>query len=109
MKKLKTTILTLILLSSFLMIFPTTTSSDIRVKPPAPPGKNKAPKVNINTPLDGSTVSGIVLITVAANDKEDGALIADIYIDGSFVIHGIEDEWFTTTFGDCMIIIEAIA
>lgn len=108
MKKLRTTILTLILLSSFLIIFPATTSSDIRVKPPVPPGKNKAPKVKIDTP-HGSKVSGIVLITVTETDKEDGNLIADIYIDGSFVIHANEYEWESTTFADGLHIIEAVA
>ncbi len=109
MKKLKTTILTLILLSSFLMIFPATTSSDIRVKPPAPPGKYKAPKVAITSPSDGSTVFGVVTISITATDKEDGDLIAYIYIDGSFVIHTNEYLWDTATFVDGLHIIEAVA
>lgn len=109
MKKLKTTIITLILLSSFLVIITPTASTDIRAKPPAPPGKIEAPRVKINIPADGSTVSGLVLIKVKAKDKVDGKLIADIYIDGSFIAHSNSYEWDTSTYADGLHIIKAIA
>lgn len=55
MKKLKTTIITLILLSSFLVILPPTVSSDIRTKPlvnipPPPPPPPPGPPVKIPPP-----------------------------------------------------------
>ena len=109
MKKLKTTFITLILLSSFLVILTPTTSLEIRTKPPSPPGKSKVPKVNIFTSDGGSTVSGLVLITVSATDKEDGPLIADIYIDGIFIIHANSYNWDTISYVDGLHILEAVA
>ena len=71
---------------------------EIRARPPW--AGNKAPSVTILSPEDGSTVSGVVTITVEATDKEDGELIPDIYIDGVLVAHANTYDWDTTLYSD---------
>ncbi len=61
---------------------------------------NKSPTVKITSPSDGDTVSGIVMITVDASDKEDGTLTPSIYIDGNLVANSDMYEWDTTTVDD---------
>jgi hypothetical protein len=100
MKKIRTTLLIMIIISSLCFFVIPATTSNVKAKPPAPPGKNKAPKVTITNPVDGSTVSGIVTISVEATDKEDGPLIPDIYIDGVFVIHANSYDWDTASYSD---------
>lgn len=63
-------------------------------------GGNTAPVVAITSPNNGATVSGTASITVDATDVEDGALTADIYIDGSFVVTANSYSWDTTSYSD---------
>ncbi len=100
MKKLRATLIVIILISSFCITITPLTTASIKVKPPAPPGKNKAPRVTITNPANGATVSGIITITVEATDKEDGPLIVDIYIDSVFIVHSNSYDWDTTEYTD---------
>ena len=63
-------------------------------------GGNTPPVVTITNPSNGATVSGTVSITVDANDAEDGALTADIYIDDSHVANANSYSWVTTGYAD---------
>ena len=63
-------------------------------------GGNTPPVVTITNPADGATVSDTVTITVDATDAEDGQLIPDIYIDGSYVTTGNSYDWDTTLESD---------
>ncbi len=63
-------------------------------------GGNTPPVVTITNPGNGATVLGTVSITVDATDVEDGALTADIYIDGSFVANANSYSWDTTSYSD---------
>jgi len=63
-------------------------------------GGNTAPTVTITSPSNGATVSGSVSITVDANDAEDGALIADIFIDGAYITTANSYSWDTTGYLD---------
>jgi hypothetical protein len=63
-------------------------------------GGNIAPTVTITSPADGATVSGMVTISVTADDPEDGALVPDIYIDGSWVATANSYDWDTTAYAD---------
>ena len=108
--KRKLTIFTVLVIAAFLTtMIPLQTQANVRGKPTVPPGKNKAPTVSIDAPANGETVSGVVTILVSAKDKEDGNLIADIYIDGVFVIHANQYDWDTTAYADGSHTIEAIA
>ncbi|MCD6481508.1 MAG: caspase family protein [Thermoplasmata archaeon] len=72
---------------------------DIKGKPPGV-GRDKAPTVTITNPEDGATVSGTVTITVTVDDKEDGSITPDIYIDGDYVATAFSYDWDTTTVAD---------
>ncbi|MCG3220049.1 MAG: caspase family protein [Candidatus Heimdallarchaeota archaeon] len=109
MKKVKTSVMILILLSSFLIFVEATATPNTRAKPPAHPGNKQVPTVTITNPSKGATVTGSVLITVEASDKEDNPLIADIFIDGIFIIHANSYIWDTTTYTDRTHIISAKA
>ncbi len=109
MKKVKTSVIILILLSSFLICVEATSNPNTRVKLPVPLGNKQTPNVSIINPSKGATVTGSVLITVEASDKEDTPLIADIYIDGIFMIHANSYTWDTTTYTDRIHIISAKA
>ncbi|TFG12973.1 hypothetical protein EU537_07540 [Candidatus Thorarchaeota archaeon] len=61
-------------------------------------GENLAPSVTITNPVDGSTVSGTVSITISVNDEE--TLTPDIYIDGTFVASASTYNWDTTGYAD---------
>ncbi len=61
-------------------------------------GENIAPSVTITNPTDGSSVSGIVSITVSVNDEE--TLTPDIYIDGTLVASASTYDWDTTGYTD---------
>ncbi len=62
----------------------------------APGGGDKSPRVTITNPQNGATVSGIVLITVKVNDKEDDPdPIPIIKIDGVQVAQAFSYEWDT--------------
>ena len=101
MKRARTFFLTFILLSSFFIIFtPTSLLAETKTKPPSPPGLNKAPKVSITAPIDGSVVSDLVTITIDATDKEDGVLVVDLFIDSVFIIHANTYNWDTTSYTD---------
>lgn len=63
-------------------------------------GGNTAPTVTITNPNNGATVSGSITISVTAIDQEDGALPADIYIDGSLKTTGTSYNWDTTGYSD---------
>ncbi|KYK22246.1 hypothetical protein AYK24_02530 [Thermoplasmatales archaeon SG8-52-4] len=63
-------------------------------------GGNSPPVVTITNPSDGAIVSETVIVTVDANDAEDGQLIADIYIDGTFIISSNSYDWDTTLESD---------
>lgn len=63
-------------------------------------GGNTPPVVIITNPSNGATVLGTILITVDATDAEDGALTADIYIDGFFVAHTNSYSWDTTSYSN---------
>lgn len=83
---------------------------EIVAKKPGAGGRNKAPQVTITNPEDGSTVSGVVTITVTVNDKEDDPdPIPDIYIDGILVATSNSYEWDTTAYSDGSHTIEARA
>jgi len=58
------------------------------------------PVVVITSPSNGATVSGIVVIGVSVTDDIDTGLVADIYIDGVFVVHSNSYNWDTTTYSD---------
>ncbi len=107
MKKRFALISVLIIVAFLATIVPTQAQATVRGKPAIPPGKNHAPTVSITSPSDGATVSGVVTITVTASDKEDGNLIADIYIDGAFVAHTNSYDWDTTAVSDGLHTIEA--
>jgi len=72
---------------------------DVKGKPPGV-GRDKAPTVTITNPEDGATVSGTVTITVTVDDKEDGSITPDIYIDGNYVATAFSYDWDTTTVSD---------
>ncbi|UJG40538.1 MAG: hypothetical protein K9W45_11965 [Candidatus Heimdallarchaeum aukensis] len=109
MKK-KITIFTVLVIGAFLItMIPLQTQANVRAKPLVPPGLNKAPTVSIDSPSNGDTVSGVVTILVSATDKEDGDLIADIYIDGVFIVHANQYDWDTTAYADGSHTIEATA
>jgi len=63
-------------------------------------GQNTAPTVTITNPNNGATVSGSIEISVDATDAEDGSLIADIYIDGSYITSSNSYTWDTTSYSD---------
>ena len=63
-------------------------------------GGNTAPTVTIDSPNNGATVSDTVSITVSANDAEDGNLIADIYIDNTYITTSNSYNWDTTSYSD---------
>jgi hypothetical protein len=63
-------------------------------------GQNTPPTVVITNPNNGATVSGSVSITVDATDPEDGALSADIYIDGAYKTTGSSYTWDTSAYSD---------
>ncbi|MFW6120952.1 MAG: caspase family protein [Petrotogales bacterium] len=63
-------------------------------------GGNTPPDVSITNPTDDATVSDTVTITVDATDAEDGQLIADIYIDGAFIISANSYDWDTTSYAN---------
>jgi len=63
-------------------------------------GGNTPPDVTITTPSNGATVSDTVILTVAATDIEDGTLIANIYIDGSFITTANSYSWDTMSYSD---------
>jgi hypothetical protein len=63
-------------------------------------GGNNPPVVTITNPNDGATVSDTVTITVTTNDEEDGALIADIYIDDDFITTSNSYDWDTNDYSD---------
>ena len=79
MKK-KAYFISILIIAAFLTTIIPVTQANVRARPPT--AGNKKPRVTITNPADGSTVSGVVTITVTATDKEDGDLIADIYING---------------------------
>jgi hypothetical protein len=66
---------------------------------PPPPPPNEAPVVTITNPTEGSTVSDSVTISVTVTDDSD-SLVADIYIDGSYVATANSYEWDTTAYAD---------
>ncbi len=96
MKKINAFFLISIMMMTFCVAITPATAIQVRAKPPAPPGKNKAPNVSITNPSNGATVSGTVTITVEATDKEDGPLTPDIYIDGEFITTANSYDWDTT-------------
>jgi len=63
-------------------------------------GGNSPPLVTITNPSDDATVSGTVTVTVDANDVEDGQIIPDIYIDGSYITSANSYYWDTTLESD---------
>ena len=63
-------------------------------------GQNTPPDVTITNPSNGATVSNTFTITVDATDAEDGALTADIYIDGEYITSANSYDWDTTTYTD---------
>ena len=63
-------------------------------------GGNTPPVVTITNPNNGATVSDTVTITVDATDVEDGILISDIYIDGSYITTANSYSWDTTSYSD---------
>jgi hypothetical protein len=63
-------------------------------------GGNIAPTVTITNPNNGATVSGSITISIDATDPEDGALTADIYIDGELIANSNSYSWDTTTYSD---------
>jgi hypothetical protein len=64
----------------------------------APPPPNNAPVVTITTPTEGSTVSDTVTISVTVEDED--SLVADIYIDGTYVATSNSYNWDTTGYAD---------
>jgi hypothetical protein len=72
-----------------------------------PPPVNNAPIVTITSPSAGSTVSDSVTISVTVEDED--SLVADIYIDGTFVTSANSYNWDTTSYanGDHTITAEA--
>jgi hypothetical protein len=71
------------------------------------PPVNNAPVVTITSPSAGSTVSDSVTISVTVEDED--SLVADIYIDGTFVTSANSYNWDTTSYanGDHSITAEA--
>ncbi|MHA1303372.1 MAG: Ig-like domain-containing protein [Candidatus Heimdallarchaeaceae archaeon] len=63
-------------------------------------GSDNPPVVTITDPADGATVKGTVTITVSITDDIDDNLVADIYIDGTFVISANSYSWDTTAYSD---------
>ena len=72
-------------------------------------GQNTAPTVTITNPSNGATVSGSISIAIDANDPEDGALTADIFIDGVYQTSANSYTWDTTAYSDGSHIIYAEA
>jgi len=62
------------------------------------PPPNEAPVVTITNPTEGSTVSDSVTISVTVDDED--SLVADIYIDGTFVATANSYNWDTTSYAD---------
>ena len=62
--------------------------------------ENNPPTVIISNPNNDDTVFGTITITVDASDTEDGTLIPDIYIDGTYVATGSSYDWDTTAYDD---------
>jgi hypothetical protein len=57
---------------------------------------NSAPRISLDNPRDGRVVSNITTISVSVTDEEN--LIADIYIDGSYLITANSYDWNTTVY-----------
>jgi len=57
---------------------------------------NHAPRIELSSPRDGRVVSNITTISVSVTDEEN--LIADIYIDGSYLITANTYDWNTTVY-----------
>jgi hypothetical protein len=74
-------------------------SVSVTVENTVTPPPNEAPIVTITNPAAGSTVSDSVTISVTVTDDAD-TLLADIYIDGSFVATANSYEWDTTAYAD---------
>jgi hypothetical protein len=64
----------------------------------SPPPVNNAPVVTITAPSAGSTVSDSVTISVTVEDEDN--LVADIYIDGTFVTSANSYNWDTTSYAN---------
>jgi hypothetical protein len=109
MKKIYVSFLIMTIVASLCLTVTPLAEGVMKTKPPIPPGKNKAPEATITNPPDGAIVSGVIAITVEASDKEDGQLVADIYIDGVFIIHSNTYDWNTTASYDGTHIISALA
>jgi hypothetical protein len=62
------------------------------------PPVNEAPVVTITNPTAGSTVSDSVMISVTVDDED--SLVADIFIDGTFVVTANSYNWDTTSYAD---------
>ena len=62
---------------------------------------NKPPRVTIDVPANGSTVSGIVTISVAVHDKEDKPdPLPDISINGNYIATANTYDWNTASVTD---------
>ena len=59
-------------------------------------GSNSAPRISLDNPRDGRVVSNMTTISVSVTDEEN--LIADIYIDGSYLITANSYDWNTTVY-----------
>jgi hypothetical protein len=66
---------------------------------PPPPPPNEAPVVTITNPANGADVSDTVTINVDVTDDSD-TLVADIYIDGTFIVTANSYDWDTTAYAD---------
>jgi len=59
-------------------------------------GSNNAPRISVSSPHDGRVVSNTTTISVSVTDEEN--LIADIYIDGSYLTTANTYDWNTTVY-----------
>ncbi len=57
---------------------------------------NSAPRISLSSPHDGRVVSNTTTISVSVTDEEN--LIADIYIDDSYLITANTYDWNTTVY-----------
>jgi len=77
-----------------------------------PPADTTAPTVAMTAPLDGSTVSGTVVVDVTADDNV-GVARVDLYVDGVFFVSDTltpySFAWNTTTLPDGSHALQAVA
>jgi endonuclease/exonuclease/phosphatase family metal-dependent hydrolase len=59
-------------------------------------GSNTAPRISLSSPHDGRVASNTVTISVSVTDEEN--LIADVYIDGSYLTTANTYDWDTTVY-----------